>query len=135
MLESQKKRKRSSEPTKFAKDAEIVRVIRKNHAPQVLKLAQQLVDSAGELLKIEEKMDIEAKELTGYDDYTTDHTVSFQHHGCIEDQMENLGEILGPGFKDVVMMANLLRVDAEDAASSVEMSVLDDNDDDGDSDE
>ncbi len=102
---------------KVASDAVALRMMRSKFAPRVLELAKKLREAAEGLMDINEKMDAEAKEITGDDKYTLDHTVSFEEHGSMNEQIESLGEILSVGFEDVLDMASSLAKSAEEAVS------------------
>ncbi len=101
---------------KLASDADALRMLRGKFAPHVLELAKKLREAAEALMEIDEKMDTEAKEITGDDNYKFEHTVTFDEHGSMNEQLENLGEILGAGFEDVFDMATSLIQMAEEAA-------------------
>jgi hypothetical protein len=53
------------------------------------------------------------KALTGDEDVEGVHIISYQPHGSIEDQMENLGEVLNAGLEDVIELAREMADSAE----------------------
>jgi hypothetical protein len=90
---------------KYAEENEkVLEEMKTEYDERVGKLAKQMYDAAKALMMIEKEMDTRAKEITGDDEYT----VSFQQHGSVDDQLQNLGEYIKPGFEDVMMMARSL---------------------------
>jgi hypothetical protein len=68
--------------------------------------------AAAEAIELEKKMMEECKELAG-ERVEEDHIISYQPHGSIEDQMENLGEVLSAGLDDVQSLATEMAENAE----------------------
>ncbi len=60
-------------------------------------------------------MDSKALAIAG-DDYEVLHTVSFERHGSVHEQRENLSEVLIPGLIDVAAMAQDMADDAQEVA-------------------
>lgn len=88
--------------------------------------------AAKRLRKLEADMAKEASSIAGQD-YRQRHTVSFDGHGSIEDQLENLGTVeSGPGIKDIEVKAKSIAEEAQAVADRVEPPSLpsEDTDDD-----
>ena len=100
---------------KIAREAKALRALRFKHAPAISRQATIVLLAAQELERMHKEMDAEAREIAGLG-YETNHTVTFDEHGSINDQLDNLGTVRGAGIKDVVRMA----VDMARDASHVE---------------
>ena len=109
---SQKRDQKSKEV--IAQEEEKLKQLRKRYAPEVLEQAKKLRDAAKALMEIEKKLDTEAKELTGDKNYNTNHIISFEKFGSMEDQMDNLGTIECPGFEDIAEVAEEVTNEAHD---------------------
>ncbi len=83
---------------------EEIATIRKNYAERIAKAARDMKKAAEEAIELEKKMMEECKELAG-EGVEQDHIISYQPHGSIEDQIENLGEVLSAGLDDVKTLA------------------------------
>jgi hypothetical protein len=101
-------------PRGASADCEIaaLRDVRHVHAAKVERQALIVGLAVRELLKLHERMDQEARAIAG-EDYEVHHTVSFERHGYMDDQREDLGEILIPGLVDVASMVEDMAEDAK----------------------
>jgi hypothetical protein len=81
-----------------------ITAIRKSYAERIAKAAREMQKAAAEAIELEKKMMEECEELAG-EGVEGQHTISYQPHGSIEDQMENLGEVLNAGLDDVQTLA------------------------------
>ena len=109
------KRQPKKSAQELAKEAEALKELRKTYAPQVLQHAQQLETAAKALMEINEQMHKDAIALTGDPNYKTNHIVSFERLGTMEQQEEGLGTIECPGFEDIAEVAGELICQAESA--------------------
>ncbi len=91
---------------------EEIAAIRKNYAERIAKAARDMKKAAEEAIELEKKMMEECQELAG-EDVEQDHIISYQPHGSIEDQIENLGEVLSAGLDDVKTLAIEMAENAE----------------------
>ena len=87
----------------LALKAEIT-AIRKSYAERIAKAAREMQKAAAEAIELEKKMMEECEELAG-EGVEGQHIISYQPHGSIEDQLENLGEVLNAGLDDVQTLA------------------------------
>jgi len=77
-----------------------LRDVRKKHAAQVARFAGILQLATKGLMDIEAQIRTEAIAIAG-SDYDIDHTITFEPYGSIETQLENIGEVRGPGLEDI----------------------------------
>jgi hypothetical protein len=92
-----------------------LRALRHRYAADVAKHAHAICAAAKSLQDIEAEMAREAVGIAG-EDYEQDHSITFDGHGSIENQLENLGEVeYGAGINDIVSKA----VEMEKEAASV----------------
>ena len=69
-----------------------LRALRHRYAADVAKHAHAIYAAAKSLKDIEVDMAREAVGIAG-EDYEQDHSITFDGHGSIENQLENLGEV------------------------------------------
>ena len=81
-----------------------LRKIRHKHAAKVALQARIIAGAARKLLKIEAEIRAASIAVAG-EDYAVDHCPFFDGNGSMEAQFENMGEIKGPGFVDVLAYA------------------------------
>jgi hypothetical protein len=75
-------------------------------------------------MKINKQMHKAAIALTGDPKYETNHIVSFERFGTMEQQEENLGTIECPGFEDIAEVAGELICQAESALKGMSAGEL-----------
>ncbi len=90
-----------------------LRKIRHKHAAKVAQQARIIASAARKLIKIEAEIRSASIAVAG-EEYEECHCPSFDFNGSMERQFENVGEIKGPGFIDVLAFAKEL---AESAAT------------------
>jgi hypothetical protein len=93
----------------------LLRALRHAHAASVERQARIVALAVRELVELHERMDRKARAISG-DDYEVRHTVSFERHGSMHEQRENLGEVLIPGLIDVAAMVQDMADDAQEVA-------------------
>ena len=82
-----------------------LRDVRKKHAARVADFARIIHVATKGLRDIEAQMRAEAIAIAG-DLYDVDHTLTFEPYGCsIDTQLENIGEVRGPGLEDIEAFA------------------------------
>jgi hypothetical protein len=91
-----------------------ITAIRRSYAERIAKAARQMLDAAAAANALEKEMMAKCKELAG-DEVEGDHIISFQPHGSINDQMENLGEVVNAGLDDVEELARVMLFESTDA--------------------
>ena len=97
--------------------ASALRALRHTFAPRIAKHARAIFKAARALQIVELEMHRNARLIAGKD-YKNTHTVSFDIHGSIDDQLENIGEVeYGPGIKDIVAKAKEMLEDADSVAA------------------
>ncbi len=113
-------KKQRTNPEKVARDAHSLLQMRAIYAPHVMEQAKKMKEAAEELMSINDRMDADAMDITGSENYEVDHSVSFEEFGTMDDQIEGLGEVKCPGFEDVYDMADALFKQAAEAAAQAE---------------
>ena len=97
-----------------------LRAMRHRYAADVAKHAAAIYKAAKSLQAIENAMAREAVIIAG-EDYEERYTVTFDGHGSIENQLENLGVVeYGSGINDIVSKAVEMEAEAIIVANSAE---------------
>ena len=81
-----------------------LRKIRHKHAAKVAQQARIIASAARKLIKIEAEIRSASIAVAG-EEYEECHCPSFDFNGSMERQFENVGEIKGPGFVDMLAYA------------------------------
>ena len=97
---------------------EALREVRHRYAADVAKQAETIYQAAKKLQAIEAEMAREAGKIAG-EDYEVSHVITFDGHGSIGNQMENLGMVeYGAGFDDIAAKAFDVKAEALSVAKS-----------------
>jgi hypothetical protein len=97
---------------------EALRKLRHRYAADVAKEAETIYQAAKKLQAIEAEMAREAGKIAG-EDYEASHVITFDGHGSIGNQMENLGMVeYGAGFDDIAAKAFDVKAEALSVAKS-----------------
>jgi hypothetical protein len=96
-----------------------LRKIRHKHAAKVAQQARIIASAARKLIKLEAVIH-EASIAVAGEDYDLSHCPSFDLHGSMERQFENMGHVDGPGFTDVLAFAKMLAESAATVANAEE---------------
>ena len=96
-----------------------LRKIRHKHAAKVAQQARMIASAARKLIKIEAEIRSASIAVAG-EEYEECHCPSFDFNGSMERQFENVGEIKGPGFIDVLAFAKMLAESAATVANAEE---------------
>jgi hypothetical protein len=104
---------RNARVTKLQGFKDEIIAIRRSYAERIAKAAREMQKAAATANELEKEMLAKCKELTGDEDVEGVHIISYQPHGSIEDQMENLGEVLNAGLEDVIELAREMADSAE----------------------
>ena len=104
--------------------AAALRAVRHRYAADVAKHAAAIYKAAKSLQAIENAMAREATAIAG-EDYVERYVITFDGHGSIENQLENLGVVeYGSGINDIVSKALEIEEDATAVAESAEPPLL-----------
>ena len=94
------------------------RKLRHRYAADVAKQAETIYQAAKKLQAIEAEMAREAGKIAG-EDYEANHVITFDGHGSIGNQMENIGMVeYGAGFDDIAAKAFDVKAEALSVAKS-----------------
>jgi hypothetical protein len=103
---------RNARVTKLQGLKDEIIAIRRSYAKRIAKAAREMQKAAATANELEKEMLAKCKEIAG-EDVEGVHIISYQPHGSIEDQMENLGEVLNAGLDDVIELAREMADSAE----------------------
>ena len=104
--------------------AAALRAMRHRYAADAAKHAAAIYKAAKSLQAIENAMAREATAIAG-EDYVERYTITFDGHGSIENQLENLGVVeYGSGINDIVSKAVEIEEEAAAVAKSAEPPLL-----------
>ena len=93
-----------------------LRDMRHRYAADVAKHAKAIYAAAKSLQAIEKAMAREAADIDG-EEYEERHMITFDGHGSIRNQFENLGRVeSGAGINDIVAKAAEMEAEATDVA-------------------
>ena len=92
-----------------------IQAIRKRFASRIAAAGRDIEKALATAILLEEEMLQECTALAG-EGLEEVHTISFQIHGgrSMDEQMENLGEILGPNVEDMMEATRFMAETAED---------------------
>jgi hypothetical protein len=96
-----------------------LRKIRHKHAAKVAQQARIIASAARKLIKLEAVIH-EASIAVAGEAYEECHCPSFDFNGSMEQQFENMGDVKGPGFIDVLAFARELAESAATVANAEE---------------
>lgn len=100
--------------------AAALRAMRHRYAADVAKHAAAIFKAAKSLQEIENAMAREASAIAG-EGYEERYVITFDGHGSIENQLENLGVVeYGSGINDIVSKAIEMEAEATIVANSAE---------------
>ena len=100
-----------------------LRTIRFKYAAAVAIHARTMADAAKLLVEIDAKINKESIAVAG-DDYEINHEPSFDTNKYMDSQLENRGEINGPGFVDILAYAKEVATDAAEVEAATEPPML-----------
>jgi hypothetical protein len=102
----------------IAEHALALRGVRRTYARHIGKHARAILKAALALRAIEADMDKKARLIAG-NDYRDTYTISFDMHGSIDNQLENIGEVeYGAGIEDIITKAKEMVGEADEVAAS-----------------
>jgi hypothetical protein len=90
--------------------------LRREHLPAILKHAKTMKEAAAALLEIDNKLSADVVKITGDKRCHLNYQTKFDVYGPIEDNHTEYGwyDVYGPGFKDVLDLAEKLIYNAEE---------------------
>ena len=94
-----------------------LRAIKHKHAAKVAGHARIIAEAAKALIDIEDEIRKESIEIAG-DDYGDDHEPSYDVHKSLDYQVENMMDIRGAGFVDILSCATGVAEHAAEVASA-----------------
>lgn len=101
---------------KIARERLALRGVRHTYAPKIAQQARIMAMAAKKIRKLESDMAMEAKLIAGAA-YEENHTITFDGHGSIENQLEIFGEVQnGAGIEDIERKALEMAKEAEEVA-------------------
>jgi hypothetical protein len=103
-------------PTTLLGQTIALRAVRHARAARVAQQADLLSLAAKALIALHDEMDQEARAIAG-EDYADCHSLAYERHGSMNDQLNSLGEILAPGLIDIVGMAHEMGMEARAIAT------------------
>ena len=114
----------SSPPPSFAKRIRRLRALRYAFATRIAKHAHAILKAARALQAVERDMHREARRIAG-NNYKNTHVISFDMHGSIDDQLENVGEVeYGAGLEDIIAKAKEMADEADSTAGRAKPPLL-----------